>query len=50
MEKNLTVWRKFEKQYNLSEKCNMKESQHYNILVLINHHQDLEKMLLSAIR
>ena len=28
----------------------MKEIQRYNILVLINHHQDLEKMISSVIR
>ena len=32
-----------------SEEFNVKERQHYNISVLLNHHQDLEKMILSVI-
>ena len=31
------------------EEFNMKESQ-YNVSVLINHHQGLEKVLLSVVR
>ena len=33
-----------------SEEFNMKESQHYNVLVLINYQKDLEKMLSSVVR
>ena len=32
-----------------SEEFNMKESQCYNFLVLINHHLDLEKMLFRVV-
>ena len=49
MEKDLTIWRKVEKQIQ-SEEFNVKESPHYNILVLINHHQDLKKMVSSVVR
>ena len=33
-----------------SEEFNMKKSRRCNISILINHHQDLEKMLTSVIR
>ena len=32
------------------EKFNMKQSRHYHVSILMNHHQDLEKMLLSVVR
>ena len=32
------------------EEFNMKESRPYNVSVLINHHQDLEKILSSVVR
>ena len=32
------------------EEFNMKESQPFYVLVLINHHQGIEKMLSSAIK
>ena len=33
-----------------SEESNMKENRRYNVSVLINHHQDLEKILSNIIR
>ena len=50
MEKNPTMGRKIENQSNPSEEFNMKESQRYNVSVLMNHHQDFEKMLSSVVR
>ena len=41
---------KLKNQVIQSGEFNMKESQCYNVSVLINHHQDLEKMLSSVIR
>ena len=43
MEKNLT------NKVIQSEEFNVKENRCYNVLVLINHHQDLEKMLTSVV-
>ena len=49
-EKNPTVRRKIEKKAIQSEEFNVKESRRYNVSVLMNHHQDLEKMILSILR
>ena len=43
------IWRKIEKLIQ-SEEFIVKESQRYNLSVLINHHQDLEKMTSSVVR
>ena len=32
-----------------SKQFNVKESWHYNVSILMNHHQDLEKMLSSVV-
>ena len=42
MKMNLTKPRKTEKQGNPRKEFKVKESQHYNISVLINHHHDLD--------
>ena len=47
MEKNPTILRKTEKQVTQSEKFNVKESWRYNVLVLINHHLDIEKFVIE---
>ena len=36
--------------YELSEEFNLKESRRYNVSVLIDHNQDLEKILSSVVR
>ena len=41
--------RNIEKQVIQGEEFDMNESQHYNVSVSINHHQDIEKMLWSVI-
>ena len=45
MEKNPTMWRKLKRKVIQSEEFNMKECRCYNVSVLINLHQNLEKML-----
>ena len=51
MENNPTMsWEILKNKVIQGEESNMKESQRYNVLVLINHHQDEEKMSWSAIR
>ena len=51
MEKNLTKCEeKLKNKVIQSEEFNMKESRRYNVSVLTNHHQDLEKMLSSVIK
>ena len=50
MEKNPTIWRKIENKVIQSEESNMKESRYFNVSVLLNDHQVLEKMLSSVVR
>ena len=38
------MWTKIEKQSNQSEEFINKERRRYNVSVLINHHQDMEKI------
>ena len=46
MENNPRMWRKVSKNKVIqSEEFNMNKCQCYNVSVLINHHQDVEKML-----
>ena len=42
--------KKLKKQSNQSEEFNLKESRCDNVLVLMNQHQDMEKMLSSVDR
>ena len=50
MEKNSTKWRKIENKLIQCKEFDMKERQLYNVAVSINHHPNLEKMLLSIVR
>ena len=50
MEKDPTIWEKLKIKVIRSEEFNMKKTRRYNILVFVNFHQDLEKMLLSVFR
>ena len=47
--KRIRIWRKFEKVIQ-SEEFNVKESLFYNVSVLINHHQDVVKILFNVVR
>ena len=50
MEKIWQYVEKLEKQVSQKEEFNLKESWRSNVSVLINHHQDLEKMLSHVVR
>ena len=44
MEKYPTIWRKIENKVIQSDEFIVKKGRRYNISVLINHHQDVQKM------
>ena len=43
----IVIWEKLKNKVIQREEFNVKESQHYNISVLRNHHQDLERMIIT---
>ena len=50
MEMNPTISRKIENKLIHRKEFNIKQSQCYNVSVLMDHHQDLERMISSDVR
>ena len=50
MEMKPTILGKIENKIIEREEFNVKENQRYNVSVLINHHQDLDRMISSDVR